>query len=66
MTVIKFEVRLIELLCHAIFFIPVKGEKIRQFIEGLTYSISIAMARESKIRSTFHQVVEIAEDRGYL
>ncbi|XP_019262238.1 PREDICTED: uncharacterized protein LOC109240076 [Nicotiana attenuata] len=45
---------------HAAFLIPTEADKVRRFIEGLTYGIRIAMALELETGTTFHQVVEIA------
>lgn len=60
MIVNEYEARFIELSCHDSFLIPTEVEKVRQFIDGLTYGIRIVIAQNSDIWTTFHQAVETA------
>lgn len=48
MTLIKREAIFTELSCNADFLIPTEVEKVGSFIEGMTYSIRVNMARESE------------------
>lgn len=54
------KVRFIELSRLDAILIPTEDESTRQLIESLNYSISIYMAWESAIGTTFHQAVKIA------
>lgn len=54
MSVTEYEARFTELPHHAAFFIPTGAEKVRQFVDGLTYGIKVVMAQEFEIGTTFH------------
>lgn len=50
----EYEAGFIELSRHETFLIPIEVEKVRRFIEGLAYGITVTIARESEIWTTFH------------
>ncbi|XP_070034637.1 uncharacterized protein [Nicotiana tomentosiformis] len=59
-SVTEYEMRFTEQSRHATILVPSEEERVRRFIDGLHYSIHLAMAREKETRISFHQVVEIA------
>ncbi|XP_033512589.2 uncharacterized protein [Nicotiana tomentosiformis] len=59
MTVTQYETRYFDLFVHAIILIPTEMERVRIFIDGLTYDIRLQMARETKDDISFNRVVEI-------
>ncbi|XP_070036019.1 uncharacterized protein [Nicotiana tomentosiformis] len=60
MSVTQYEMRFLELARHAIWFIPIDREKIRRFIDGLTFRLRLLMTRERVSRATSDEVVDIA------
>ncbi|XP_070031653.1 uncharacterized protein [Nicotiana tomentosiformis] len=52
--------RFSELARHAIWLVPTDREKIRRFIDGLTYQLRLLMTRERVSGATFDEVVDIA------
>ncbi|XP_070043123.1 uncharacterized protein [Nicotiana tomentosiformis] len=59
MTVSEYAIRLSELSCHGPTLVPIVKERVRRFIEGLSYDLRFCMARELKTDTLFKQVVEI-------
>ncbi|XP_070037159.1 uncharacterized protein [Nicotiana tomentosiformis] len=47
MTVTQYETRFIDLAHHAIIMLPTEKERVRRFIDGLTYTIRLQMAKET-------------------
>lgn len=60
MIVTYYEMRFAVLSRYAVFSIPTESEKVRRFIEGLSYSTMYEMAQEVEIETTIHQPVEIS------
>ncbi|XP_070037128.1 uncharacterized protein [Nicotiana tomentosiformis] len=56
----KYEMRFSELARHTIWLVPTERERIRRFIDGLTYHLHFAMTRESVSGVRFDEVVDIA------
>ncbi|XP_070050561.1 uncharacterized protein [Nicotiana tomentosiformis] len=48
MTVTQYEFRFVDLALHALLLLPMEGERVRRFIEGLTHPIRLQMAKETK------------------
>lgn len=53
MSVTEYEIEFTELSQYVEFLVPTETEKVRRFIEGLTYGIKVYMAREAEIRLHF-------------
>ncbi|XP_070033004.1 uncharacterized protein [Nicotiana tomentosiformis] len=47
MTVSQYETRFVDLTRHSIILLPTKKERVRRFIDGLTYTIRLQMAKET-------------------
>jgi len=47
MIVTQFETKLVDLARHAIILLPTERERVRRFIDGLTFSIMLQMAKET-------------------
>ncbi|XP_070036156.1 uncharacterized protein [Nicotiana tomentosiformis] len=60
MSVTQYEMRFSELASHAIWLIPTDMERIRRFIDGLTFQLRLLVTRERVSGATFDEVVEIA------
>ncbi|XP_070051606.1 uncharacterized protein [Nicotiana tomentosiformis] len=64
--------RFSKLACHAVWLVPTYRERIRRFIDGLTYHLRLLMTKERAAGATFDEVVHIArqievvrsQDRG--
>ncbi|XP_070039718.1 uncharacterized protein [Nicotiana tomentosiformis] len=56
----QYEIRFLELAHHAIWWVPTDRERIRRFIDGLTYQLQLLMSREGVYGATFDEVVDIA------
>ncbi|XP_070055189.1 uncharacterized protein [Nicotiana tomentosiformis] len=52
--------RFYELAYHAVWLVPTDRERIRRFIDGLTYQLRLLMTRERVFGATFDEVVDIA------
>ncbi|XP_070057632.1 uncharacterized protein [Nicotiana tomentosiformis] len=55
----QYKIRFSELARHAVWLIPTNRERIRRFIDGLTYQLRLLMTRESVSGATFDEVVDI-------
>ncbi|XP_070049934.1 uncharacterized protein [Nicotiana tomentosiformis] len=51
--------RFSELAHHAVWLVPTDSERIRTFIDGLTYQLRLLMSRERVYGATFDEVVDI-------
>ncbi|XP_070034563.1 uncharacterized protein [Nicotiana tomentosiformis] len=60
MIVTQYEMRFMELACHAVFLVPTERERIIRFIDGLIYGLRYGMTLESEMDARFDQVIEIA------
>lgn len=60
MFVTQYEMRFSELARHAIWLVPIDRERIRRFIDGLTFQLRLLMTRERVFGATFDEVVDIA------
>ncbi|XP_070046235.1 uncharacterized protein [Nicotiana tomentosiformis] len=59
MSVMQYGMRFFELACHAIWLVPTDRERIRRFIDGLTYQLRLLMTHERVSSATFDEVVDI-------
>ncbi|XP_070035241.1 uncharacterized protein [Nicotiana tomentosiformis] len=55
-----YEMRFSELARHVIWLVPTERERIRRFIDGLTYQLCFVMTQESVSGSRFDEVVYIS------
>ncbi|XP_070030156.1 uncharacterized protein [Nicotiana sylvestris] len=62
MTVTQYEMRFSELAQHALWLVPIDRERIKRFVDGLTYQLQILMTRERVTGATFEEVVDIARE----
>ncbi|XP_070054345.1 uncharacterized protein [Nicotiana tomentosiformis] len=60
MSVTQYEMRFSELAHHAVWLVPTDKERIRRFINGLTYHLRLLVTRERVSGATFDEVVDIA------
>ncbi|XP_070056603.1 uncharacterized protein [Nicotiana tomentosiformis] len=60
MTVTQYETRFVDLARYVIILIPTEREKVRRFIDGLTYTIRLQMANETESDISFQTAVDIA------
>ncbi|XP_070042738.1 uncharacterized protein [Nicotiana tomentosiformis] len=60
MSMMKYEMKFSELVCHAIWLVPTDRERIRRFIDGLTFQLRLLMTRERVSGFTFDDLVIIA------
>ncbi|XP_070046323.1 uncharacterized protein [Nicotiana tomentosiformis] len=56
----QYEMRYSELAGHAIWLVPKDKERVRRFIDGLTFQLRLLMTRERVSGATFDEVVYIA------
>ncbi|XP_070010085.1 uncharacterized protein [Nicotiana sylvestris] len=62
MTVMQYEMRFFELARYAIWLVLTDRERIRRFVDGLTYQPRILMIRETVSSATFEEVVDITRE----
>ncbi|XP_070055014.1 uncharacterized protein [Nicotiana tomentosiformis] len=60
MTITKYETRFVDLARHAIIFLPTERERVRRFIDGLTFTIKLQMAKETRDDVTYQRAIDIA------
>ncbi|XP_070036187.1 uncharacterized protein [Nicotiana tomentosiformis] len=60
MTVTQYETRFVDLARHAIVLLPTEKERVRRFIDELTYTIRLQMAKETGSDISFQTTVNIA------
>ncbi|XP_070036547.1 uncharacterized protein [Nicotiana tomentosiformis] len=60
MSVTQYEMQFLKLARHAIWLVPTDRERIRRFIDGLTFQLRLLMTRERVSGTTFDEVVDIA------
>ncbi|XP_070005440.1 uncharacterized protein [Nicotiana sylvestris] len=60
MTVTQYEMRFFELARHVVWMVPTDRERIKRFVDGLTYQLRILVTRERVTTATFEEVVDIA------
>ncbi|XP_070044879.1 uncharacterized protein [Nicotiana tomentosiformis] len=60
MTVTQYEMRFSELARYAVWLVPTNRERIRRFIDGLTFQLRVFMTRDRVSGATFEEVVDIA------
>ncbi|XP_070049623.1 uncharacterized protein [Nicotiana tomentosiformis] len=60
MSVTQYEMRFSELARYTVWLVPTDRERIRRFIDGLTYQLRFLMTRERVFGATFDEVVDIA------
>ncbi|XP_070035418.1 uncharacterized protein [Nicotiana tomentosiformis] len=58
--VMRYEMRFSKLARHAIWLVPKDRERIRRFIDGLTFQLRLLMTRERMSGATYDEVVDIA------
>ncbi|XP_070054908.1 uncharacterized protein [Nicotiana tomentosiformis] len=56
----EYEMRFSELARHAVWLVLFDRDRIRRFIDGLTYQLRLLMTRERVSGATFDEVVDIA------
>ncbi|XP_070053548.1 uncharacterized protein [Nicotiana tomentosiformis] len=49
-----------ELASHVVWLVPTDRERIRRFVDGLTYQVRLLMTRETVSGATFDEVVDVA------
>ncbi|XP_070046601.1 uncharacterized protein [Nicotiana tomentosiformis] len=59
-TVTQYETRFMDLARHAVVLIPTERERVRRFIDGLTFSIRLQMAKEAEDDISFQRAVDTA------
>ena len=62
MTLTQYEMRFSELARHAVLLVPTKRERIRRFVDGLTYQLQNFLTRERVSSTSFEEGVYIARD----
>ncbi|XP_070040754.1 uncharacterized protein [Nicotiana tomentosiformis] len=60
MTITQYETRFVDLARYAIVLLPTEKERIRRFIDGLTYTARLQVDKEVGIDISFHTAVNIA------
>ncbi|XP_070046756.1 uncharacterized protein [Nicotiana tomentosiformis] len=60
MIVTQYETRSVDLAHYAIVLLPTEREIVRIFIDGLNFSISLQMAKETRDNISFQRAVDIA------
>ncbi|XP_070056697.1 uncharacterized protein [Nicotiana tomentosiformis] len=60
MTITQYETQFVDLARNAIVLLPTERERVRRFIEGLTFNIRLQMASEAGVDISLHRVVDIA------
>ncbi|XP_070040220.1 uncharacterized protein [Nicotiana tomentosiformis] len=60
MSVTQYEMRFSELSHHVVLLVPTDRERIRRFIDGLTYQLRLLMIKERVSGATFDKVMDIA------
>ncbi|XP_070035398.1 uncharacterized protein [Nicotiana tomentosiformis] len=60
LSVTQYEMRFSELARHVVLLVPTEMERIKRFIDGLTYQLRFAMTQESVSGARFDEVVDIA------
>ncbi|XP_070039603.1 uncharacterized protein [Nicotiana tomentosiformis] len=56
----QYEMRFFELARHAVWLVPSERERIRRYIDGLSYPLRFVMTRENASGARFDEVVDIA------
>nr|XP_018630737.1 uncharacterized protein LOC108947368 [Nicotiana tomentosiformis] len=72
MTVTQYETRFADLARHATILLPTEKDRVRRFIDGLTYTLKHQMAKDTGSDISFQAVVDIdkrtelvyAQERG--
>ncbi|XP_070045219.1 uncharacterized protein [Nicotiana tomentosiformis] len=60
MIVTQYVTRFVDLTRHAIIFLPTERERVRRFIDGLTFTIRLQMAKEMRYDISLQRTIEIA------
>ncbi|XP_070034448.1 uncharacterized protein [Nicotiana tomentosiformis] len=60
MSVTHYNMRFSELARYPVWLVPTDRERIRRFIDGLTYQLQLLMTRERVSGASFDEVVDIA------
>ncbi|XP_070057227.1 uncharacterized protein [Nicotiana tomentosiformis] len=60
LSVTQYEMRFSELARHTVWLVPTKRDRIKRFIDGITYQLYFAMTQESVSGARFDVVVDIA------
>ncbi|XP_070042898.1 uncharacterized protein [Nicotiana tomentosiformis] len=60
MTVTQYEARFVDLAPNATILPPTERERVRRFIDGLTFTVRIQMAKETRSDISFQTAVDIA------
>ncbi|XP_070034758.1 uncharacterized protein [Nicotiana tomentosiformis] len=60
MTVTQYETRFVDLARHATILLHTEKERVRRFIDGLTYTIRLQIAKETRSDISFQMTIDIA------
>ncbi|XP_070045075.1 uncharacterized protein [Nicotiana tomentosiformis] len=60
MTVTQYETTFVDLARHATILLPTERERVGRFIDGLTFTLRLQMAKETESDISFQMVVDIA------
>ncbi|XP_070041444.1 uncharacterized protein [Nicotiana tomentosiformis] len=60
MTVTLYKTRFVDIARHATILLPTEKERVRRFIDGLTYTLRLQIAKETGSDISFQTVVDIA------
>ncbi|XP_070054564.1 uncharacterized protein [Nicotiana tomentosiformis] len=60
MIVTQYETRFMDLSFHAIVLLPTERERVRRFIDRLTFSIRLQMAKETEDDIAFQRAIDIS------
>ncbi|XP_070050309.1 uncharacterized protein [Nicotiana tomentosiformis] len=60
MTVTQYEIRFVDLSCHALPLLPTERERVRRFIDGLAQPIRLQMAKETGSEISFQAAANVA------
>ncbi|XP_070034294.1 uncharacterized protein [Nicotiana tomentosiformis] len=60
MTVTQYETQFVDLARHVIVLLPTEKERVRKFIDGVTYTIMLQMAKETRSDISFQTAMHIA------
>ncbi|XP_070035478.1 uncharacterized protein [Nicotiana tomentosiformis] len=60
MTVTQYETRFVDLAHHATILLPTEKERVRRFIDGITCTISLQMAKKTRSDISFQTTIDIS------
>ncbi|XP_070040782.1 uncharacterized protein [Nicotiana tomentosiformis] len=60
MTVTQYETQFVDLARHATILLPTERERVKRFIDELTYTIKLQMAKETRSDISFQMTIDIS------